>query len=402
MNAPINFIWQGTDRQGKPVQGEIAGESPALAKARLRRQGVRPARIRRKPRSLPFGGRERIRAADIAIFTRQLATMVKSSIPLVQSLDIMAGSTGNAPLRALILKVRDDIAAGHGLADSLARHPRQFDALYRSLIAAGENSGTLDTMLERLAGYQERSEKLKARIRKALTYPLAVVCVALAVTVILLTKVVPTFAATFAGLDAELPWFTQFVLRLSDLAVARWQTGLTIAAAIAIAAVWLPRRFHKAAETRQRALLLIPMIGPILRHAAFARFARTLATLFRAGAPLTEALESVAEATGNVIYARATRDIRDDVRGGQSLAGAIRASGLFPPMLEQLVSIGEESGALDAMLDKCATFFEEDVESRVDRLTALLEPFIMATLGLLVGGLMIAMYLPIFRLGSVL
>lgn len=402
MNASINFIWQGTDRQGKPVQGEIAGESLALAKARLRRQGVRPARIRRKPRSLPFGGRERIRAADIAIFTRQLATMVKSSIPLVQSLNIMVGSTGSAPLRGLILKVRDDIAAGHGLADSMARHPRQFDSLYCSLIAAGENSGTLDTMLERLAGYQERSEKLKARIRKALTYPLAVVCVALAVTVILLTRVVPTFAATFAGLDAELPWFTQFVLRLSDLAVARWQTGLMIAAAIAVAAFWLPRRFHKAAETRQRALLLIPMIGPILRHAAFARFARTLATLFRAGAPLTEALESVAEATGNVIYARATRDIRDDVRDGQSLAGAIRASGLFPPMLEQLVSIGEESGALDAMLDKCATFFEEDVESRVDRLTALLEPFIMATLGLLVGGLMIAMYLPIFRLGSVL
>ena len=402
MNASIDFIWQGTDRQGKPVQGEIAEESLALAKARLRRQGIRPSRVRRKPRSLFGVGRERITAADIAIFTRQLATMTRSAIPLVQALNIMAESAENARLRALTLKVRDDVAGGHGLADSMSRHPRHFDSLYCSLIAAGESSGTLDTMLDRLADYREKSEKLKSRIRKALTYPIAVVCVALVVTVVLLTRVVPTFAETFAGLDAELPWFTEFVLRLSDLAIARWHQAASAVLAAVAASVWLPRRFPRAAALRQRMLLRLPVIGPLLRNAAIARFSRTLATLFRAGAPLTDALESVADATGNVIYAEAARAIREDVRNGQSLAGAIRTAKLFPPLLEQLVGIGEESGALDGMLDKCASFFEEDVESRVDRLTALLEPFIMAALGLLVGGLMIAMYLPIFQLGSVL
>ena len=402
MNASIDFIWQGTDRQGKPVQGEIAEGSVELAKARLRRQGIRPSRVRRKPRSLFGAGRERITAADIAIFTRQLATMIRSAIPLVQALNIMAESADNARLRALTLKVRDDVAGGHGLADSMARHPRHFDSLYCSLISAGESSGTLDTMLDRLADYREKSEKLKSRIRKALTYPIAVVCVALVVTVLLLTRVVPTFAETFAGLDAELPWFTEFVMGLSDLAVARWHQAAAVALGAVGASVWLPRRFPRAAALRQRMLLRLPVVGPLLRNAAIARFSRTLATLFRAGAPLTDALESVAGATGNVVYAEAAHAIREDVRNGQSLAGAIRAAKLFPPMLEQLVGIGEESGALDGMLDKCASFFEEDVETRVDRLTALLEPFIMAVLGLLVGGLMIAMYLPIFRLGSVL
>ena len=402
MNTSIDFIWQGTDRQGKPVQGEIAEESLALAKARLRRQGIRPSRVRRKPRPLFGVGRERITAADIAIFTRQLATLIRSAIPLVQALNIMAESADNVRLCALILKVRDDVAGGHGLAESMARHPRHFDSLYCSLIAAGESSGTLDTMLDRLAGYREKSEKLKSRIRKALTYPIAVVCVALVVTVVLLTRVVPTFAETFAGLDAELPWFTEFVLRLSDLAIARWRQAASAVLAAVAASVWLPRRFPRAAALRQRMLLRLPVIGPLLRNAAIARFSRTLATLFRAGAPLTDALESVADATGNVVYAEAARAIREDVRNGQSLAGAIRTAKLFPPLLEQLAGIGEESGALDGMLDKCASFYEEDVENRVDRLTALLEPFIMAALGLLVGGLMVAMYLPIFQLGSVL
>ena len=402
MSASIDFIWQGTDRQGRAAQGEIAEASLELAKARLRRQGIRPTRVRRKPRSLFDGGRERVAAADIAIFTRQLATMIRSAIPLVQALNIMAESADNARLRALTLKVRDDVSGGDGLADSMARHPRYFDTLYCSLIAAGESSGTLDTMLDRLAGYREKSEKLKSRIRKALTYPAAVVCVALVVTVLLLTRVVPTFAETFAGLDAELPGFTQFVLRLSDLAVAHWHQAAAISLAAAAAAFWLPRRSARAAALRQRLLLRLPVVGPLLRNAAIARFSRTLATLFRAGAPLTDALESVADATGNVIYADAARAIREDVRNGQSLSAAIRDAKLFPPLLEQLVGIGEESGALDGMLDKCASFFEEDVETRVDHLTALLEPFIMATLGLLVGGLMIAMYLPIFRLGSVL
>ena len=401
MKTNVDFIWRGSDRQGKPTEGEISEASLALARARLRRQGIRPQTLRRKPKPL-FGGRQRIRPGDIAIFTRQLATMVRSAIPLVQSLNVMAGSTGNAAMGEMIRKLRDDVAGGHGLADSLARRPEQFDSLYCSLVAAGESSGTLETMLDRLAGYREKSERLKAKIRKALTYPAAVVVVAIVVTGLLLTRVVPTFAETFAGFDAELPAFTLFVLGLSDLALAHWHTAGAMAMFAAGLLVHLPRRSPRFAALRQRALLRLPVFGPLLRNAAIARIARTLATLFRAGAPLTEALESVAEAAGNVIYAEAVRTIGEEVRNGQSLAGAIRGARLFPPMLEQLVGIGEESGALDDMLDRCAIFFEEDVESRVDRLTALLEPFIMALLGLLVGGLMVAMYLPIFRLGSVL
>ena len=401
MKAPIEYIWQGTDRRGQSTEGEIREHSVALAKARLRRQGILPRRVRRKPPRLP-GGRDRIRTGDIAVFTRQLATMARSAIPLVQSLEVMADSTGNTALRDLIRKLRDDVAGGNGLADSLARRPDRFDSLYCSLVAAGESSGTLETMLDRLAGYREKSERLKSKIRKALTYPVAVVCVAIVVTALLLTRVVPTFAETFAGFNAELPWFTQFVLGLSDLALAHWPAASAFALAITGMAIWLPRRSPWIAALRQRVLLRLPVFGPLLRNAAVARIARTLATLFRAGTPLTDALESVAEAAGNVVYADAVRSIREDVRNGQSLADAIRAAKLFPPMLEQLVGIGEESGALDEMLDRCAVFFEEDVESRVDRLTALLEPFIMALLGLLIGGLMIAMYLPIFRLGSVL
>ena len=401
MKPPVCFVWQGIDAEGRAAEGEISAPNLAQARARLRRQGLRPRRLRRKPKPW-LGRRERIRPGDIAVFTRQLATMVKSAIPLVQSLNVMAGTTANPGLRKLIHQLRDDVAGGNGLADSLARHPAQFDLLYCSLVAAGESSGTLETMLDRLAGYREKSEKLKSRIRKALTYPVAVVCIAIVVTTLLLTRVVPSFAETFAGFNAELPGFTVFVLWLSDLAVAHWPTGSALALAIAGIVVWLPRRWPRAATLRERALLRLPVIGPLLRNASVARIARTLATLFRAGAPLTEALESVAESAGNMAYADAVRAVGNDVRNGQSLAAAVRAAQLFPPMLEQLVGIGEESGALDDMLDRCAVFFEEDVESRVDRLTALLEPFIMAVLGLLVGGLMIAMYLPIFRLGSVL
>ena len=401
MRQQVEFNWRGTDAQGQAAEGEISAASLALARARLRQQGIQPRRLRRKPKPW-LGNRNRIRPEDIAVFTRQLATMVRSAIPLVRSLNVMAGSTGNPALRGLIHKLRDDVAGGNGLADSLARHPTQFDSLYRALVAAGESSGTLETMLDRLASYREKSQRLKAKVRKALTYPVAVVAVAIVVTALLLTRVVPTFAETFAGFNAELPGFTLFVLRLSDLAVAHWPTVLATSLATAGLLVWLPRRSPRAAALGQRAVLRLPVIGPLLRHAALARIARTLATLYRAGAPLTDALESVAESAGNVVYAGAVRAIGEDVRNGQSLTGAVRAAGLFPPMFEQLVGIGEESGALDDMLDRCAVFFEEDVESRVDRLTALLEPFIMAVLGLLVGGLMIAMYLPIFQLGSVM
>ncbi len=402
MQTTTEFIWQGEDRHGKPAQGEIAAASPALAKALLRRRGIRPQRLRRKPPSWFRAGAKPATAADIALFTRQLATMVRSAIPLVQALNILAAGSDKAALRGVILRLREDVAGGLGLADALARHPRHFDTLYCSLIAAGESSGTLETMLDRLAGYREKSEKLKSRVRKALTYPAAVVAVACIVTVLLLTRVVPTFAETFAGLDAELPRFTRMVLRLSDLALVYWPHGATAAAAAVAGAIYAPRHSPRLALLRQRLLLRLPLLGTLLRHAAVARFARTLATLLRAGLPMTDALESVAGATGNAVYANAARAIGEDVRNGQSLAAAIRRVNHFPAMLVQLVGIGEETGALDGMLDKCASFFEEDVEGRIDRLTALLEPFIMALLGLLVGGLMIAMYLPIFRLGAVL
>ena len=396
------YLWQGTDKQGNKTKGEIQGSSQALVKAQLRKQGVSPTKVKRKAKDL-FGPRkQKIKPSDIAIFTRQLATMMKSGIPLVQSFEIVGESLENPSMRELVGQIRDDVAAGNNFADCIRKHPRHFDDLSCNLVDAGEQAGALETMLDRLATYKEKSEALKAKIKKAMNYPIAVVCVALVVTGILLVKVVPQFATTFSSFGAELPAFTQFVLGLSDLAISHWWKVLIAVGVGGYAFKEAKHRSQTFADMVDRISLKLPIVGPILDSSCYARFARTLSTTFSAGVPLVDALESVAGATGNIVYSTATRKIRDDVTTGQQLNFAIKNTTLFPVMITQMVGIGEESGALDGMLDKCAVYYEAEVDNAVDGLTALMEPMIMAVLGVLVGGLMIAMYLPIFQLGAVM
>ncbi|MDB3909613.1 type II secretion system F family protein [Gammaproteobacteria bacterium] len=396
------YLWQGTDKQGNKTKGEIQGSSQALVKAQLRKQGVSPTKVKRKAKDL-FGPRkQKIKPSDIAIFTRQLATMMKSGIPLVQSFEIVGESLENPSMRELVGQIRDDVAAGNNFADCIRKHPRHFDDLFCNLVDAGEQSGALETMLDRLATYKEKSEALKAKIKKAMNYPIAVVCVALVVTGILLVKVVPQFATTFSSFGAELPAFTQFVLGLSDLAISHWWKVLIAVGVGGYAFKEAKHRSQTFADMVDRISLKLPIVGPILDSSCYARFARTLSTTFSAGVPLVDALESVAGATGNIVYSTTTRKIRDDVTTGQQLNFAIKNTTLFPVMITQMVGIGEESGALDGMLDKCAVYYEAEVDNAVDGLTALMEPMIMAVLGVLVGGLMIAMYLPIFQLDAVM
>ena len=395
------YIWIGTDKQGRKARGELPGSSQALVKAQLRKQGINPQKVRKKPKDI-FGKRQKkIKPADIAIFSRQMATMMKSGIPLVQSFDIVADSLDNASMVNLVREIRNEVAQGNQFANALRKHPRYFDELYCNLVEAGEQSGSLETMLDRIASYKEKTEALKAKIRKALTYPAAVIAVAIIVTGILLVKVVPQFAETFSSFGADLPAFTLLVLGLSDLAIAHWWkvAGVFVIGLYALKEARL--RVQAVADALDRMTLKLPIIGNIIQKSAYARFCRTLATTFSAGVPLVEALDSVSGATGNVVYKEATEQIRDEVSTGQQLYFAIRNTALFPTMVTQMVSIGEESGALDNMLDKCATYYEDEVDNAVDNLTSLLEPLIMSVLGVLVGGLMIAMYLPIFQLGSV-
>jgi len=396
------YVWQGTDKNGNKKKGEIQGSSQALVKAQLRKQGINPQKVKRKPKEL-FGTRkQKITPADIAVFTRQLATMMKSGIPLVQSFEIVGESLENPSMRELVLQIRDDVAAGNNFADTIRKHPRYFDDLFCNLVDAGEQSGALETMLDRLATYKEKSEALKAKIKKAMNYPIAVVVVALVVTGILLIKVVPQFAETFSSFGAELPAFTQFVLNLSDIAIAHWWKVLIALGIGGFIFKEMKVRSQGFRNALDKLSLKLPIVGPIMNSSCYARFTRTLATTFAAGVPLVDALDSVAGATGNVVYSTATKKIKDDVTTGQQLNFAIKQTTLFPVMVTQMVGIGEESGALDSMLDKCAVYYEAEVDNAVDGLTALMEPMIMAVLGILVGGLMIAMYLPIFQLGSVM
>lgn len=396
------YLWQGTDKNGNKTKGEIQGSSQALVKAQLRKQGVAPTKVKRKAKDLFAPRKQKIKPSDIAVFTRQLATMMKSGIPLVQSFEIVGESLENPSMRELVGQIRDDVAAGNNFADCIRKHPRHFDDLFCNLVDAGEQSGALETMLDRLATYKEKSEALKAKIKKAMNYPIAVVCIALIVTGILLIKVVPQFATTFSSFGADLPAFTLFVLGLSDLAIAHWWKVLIGLGIAGYTFKEAKMRSEKVAQMIDRISLKIPIVGPILNSSCYARFTRTLSTTFSAGVPLVDALESVAGATGNIVYSTATRKIRDDVTTGQQLNFAIKNTTLFPVMITQMVGIGEESGALDGMLDKCAVYYEAEVDNAVDGLTALMEPMIMAVLGILIGGLMIAMYLPIFQLGAVM
>lgn len=400
MAAKLNvYAWEGIHRTGRKVSGELHGRDPALIRLQLRRQGITPGKVSRRPASL-LGAGKRITAQDIALFTRQLATMVKAGVPLLQTLGIMADGFDSPNMRALVTQLKQDIEGGNSLAGALRKRPLYFDELYCNLIDAGEQAGALDTLLERVATYKEQSENLKTRIKKAMTYPLAVVLVAIIVSSLLLINVVPQFQSVFAGLGAELPAFTLLVIGLSD-----WmQTSGWLLLAGLLAAVPGVRHAHQRSPGVRDWLdihaLKLPLVGALLHQSAIARYARTLSTTFAAGVPLVQALQSVAGATGNSVFKHAVLGIKGDVAAGMPLHVAMRSSGIFPGMAVQMTAIGEESGALDTLLDKLANYYEAQVDTMVDNLSSLMEPLIMVVLGLIVGALVVAMYLPIFQLGT--
>ncbi|SDT17460.1 type II secretion system F family protein [Pseudomonas oryzae] len=394
------FVWEGTDRKGAKVKGEISAQDPALAKAQLRKQGINPLKVKKKTGSL-LGKGKKIKPIDIALFTRQMATMMKSGVPLLQSFDIIADGVENQNMRALVLDIKQEVAAGNSLASSLRKKPLYFDDLYCNLVESGEQSGALETLLDRIATYKEKTEALKAKVKKAMTYPIAVIVVALIVSAILLIKVVPQFQEVFANFGAELPAFTQMVINLSEMLQEWWLIVLVAIIAIGYAFKEVHRRSEKFRNQVDRTVLKMPLVGDITYKSAVARYARTLSTTFAAGVPLVEALDSVAGAAGNVVFREAVNRIKQDVSTGMQLNFSMRATGVFPAMAVQMASIGEESGSLDSMLDKVAEYYEAEVDNMVDNLTTLMEPMIMAVLGVLVGGLIIAMYLPIFQLGAV-
>lgn len=393
------YAWEGIDRKGTKVTGELSAQNPALLRAKLRTQGISPGRIRKKNHSV-FNMGKRIKAQDIALFTRQMATMMRAGVPLLQSFDIIGEGFDNPAMRQLVDELKQEVAAGNSFATALRKKPRHFDELYCNLVDAGEQAGALDTLLERVATYKEKSESLKARIRKAMTYPLVVVFVAVIVTGILLVNVVPQFESVFKGFGAELPAFTVMVIGLSQFMQAWWWTVLGALIAMTFGVRHALRTSPAFRDRMDTWLLKLPLVGTLIYKSAVARFARTLATTFAAGVPLLEALESVAGATGNIVFKRAVLRIRQDVSTGMQLNFAMRTSGVFPNMAIQMTAIGEESGALDDMLEKVADFYENDVDNMVDNLNSLMEPFIMVVLGVIVGGLVVAMYLPIFQLGS--
>ncbi len=393
------YVWQGVDKKGQKTRGEVSAANPTVVKVQLRKQGITAKSVKKKGKPL-FSSAKAITPMDIAIFSRQMATMMKAGVPLIQSFEIVAEGADNPTLRKLITEIQNDVAAGNGFAKSLTKHPKHFDDLFCSLVDSGEQSGTLETMLDRVATYKEKSEALKAKIKKAMNYPIAVVCVAIIVTGILLVKVVPQFATTFESFGSELPAFTQLVVGMSEWMQANWYICLGVIVASAYSFKEARSRSKTFSDKVDAFALKAPVVGDIVNNAVVARFSRTLATTFAAGVPLVDALQSVSGAAGNAVYKEAIDRIRMDVTSGQSLYMSIKMTGLFPSMLLQMVSIGEESGALDTMLDKVATYYEAEVDNAVDGLTALLEPLIMSVLGILVGGLMIAMYLPIFAMGA--
>ena len=399
--AEAVFLWEGTDRQGKRTKGEIASSSQAIAKAELRRQGIVANKIKRKGKGLALGGGGTIKPGDVAVFTRQMATMMKAGVPLVQAFDIVADGVEKPKVGELIRALRNDVSAGNSFAAALRKHPAYFDELFCNLVDAGEQSGALETMLDRIATYKEKTESLKAKVRKAMTYPIAVLVVAFIVSGILLIKVVPQFEQVFAGFGADLPAFTRFVIDISEFVQDWWLPIVFVVGGGVFGLITFYKRSKPMREAFDRLALKLPVMSNIIEKSAVARYARTLATTFSAGVPLVDALNSVAGSTGNSVYTKAVYQIRDDVATGQQLNFSMRSTGVFPNMVVQMVAIGEEAGALDEMLDKSAAYYEEQVDNAVDNLTALMEPFIMAVLGVLVGGLIIAMYLPIFQLGNV-
>ncbi|MBQ0832132.1 type II secretion system F family protein [Marinobacter sp.] len=395
-----SYIWEGKDRKGNKSKGELNGSSLSLVKAQLRKQGIVPDKVKKKPKPL-FSGSKKITPFDIAMLTRQLATMMKAGVPLVQSFDIVADGLENKGLQELVMAIRNDISSGTSFASSLRKHPKHFDNLYCNLVDSGEKAGALEKMLDRIALYLEKTELLKKKVKKAMTYPIAVVAVAIVVTAILLVKVVPQFESLFQGFGAELPVFTQMVVRLSDWMQTWWFVVLIAIVGTIFLFKEATRRSQKFSDFVDKYVLKLPVVGEILDKSAVAKFGRVLSTTFAAGVPLVDALDSVAGATGNAVYRDAILRIKNDVSSGTQLQASMRQQDVFPVMAVQLTAIGEESGNLDEMLEKVAVHYEAVVDDMVDNLTALMEPMIMAVLGVLVGGLIIAMYLPIFQMGQV-
>jgi type IV pilus assembly protein PilC len=394
----VPFAWEGRDKRGARIKGKSLAPDEAALRAELRRQGIAPSRVR-KQRDGRRGGR--VDAGDIAVFSRQLATMLAAGIPLVQAFEIVGNGHEKAAMQKLILDVKADVEGGTSLHEALGKHPLYFDDLYVNLVEAGEQAGALESLLDKVATYKEKTEALKKKVKKALFYPAAVLVVAVIVTVVLLLFVIPQFESLYKGFGADLPAFTQMVINLSKFVQ---HDGIYLAVVLGLVGwsfFYFKKRSKPMREFLDRLSLRLPIIGPILNKAAIARFARTLSTMFAAGVPLVEALESVAGATGNIVYENAVLKMRDEVATGQRLQRSMETCGLFPNMVNQMIAVGEESGSLDEMSGKVATFYEAEVDNAVDAMSSLLEPLIMVILGVLVGSLVIAMYLPIFKLGSV-
>ncbi len=395
------FLWEGLDKKGNRIKGETRSTTQSLVKAELRRQGINPLKVKKKPLELFASRPKKITPKDIAIFSRQMATMMSSGVPLVQSFEIIGRGNDNPGMQELIMQIKADVEGGNSLADSLAKHPLYFDSLYCNLVYAGEQAGILETLLHKIALYKEKIEAIKGKIKKAMFYPTAVIVAAFIVTAILLIFVVPQFESLFQNFGADLPALTRLVIDASKFFQEYWWLVFGGIGLAVYSFIQLKKRSKGFNVFLDKTMLKVPVVGEILRKATIARYARTLSTMFAAGVPLVEALQTVSGACGNVVFGSAVLKMRDDVATGTSLQLAMKQTNLFPHMVVQMVAIGEESGSLDAMLAKVADFYEEEVDNAVDGLSSLLEPIIMAVLGVLIGGLVIAMYLPIFKMGQV-
>lgn len=394
------YVWEGTDKRGVKMKGEQQAKNTNMLRAELRRLGITPTVVKPKPKPLFGAAGKKISARDIAIFSRQIATMMKSGVPLVQSLEIIGNGQKNVRMKNLVDAVRTDIEGGSSIYEAMCKHPIYFDELYRNLVRAGESAGVLETVLDTIATYKENLESLKGKIKKALFYPAMTIVVAILVSAVMLIYVVPQFEDVFKNFGAELPAFTQMIVSMSRFLVSWWWLMLLVVGGALVSFFFAYKRSASFRHTLDRLILKVPVIGLIMHNSAIARFSRTLAVTFRAGVPLVEALESVAGATGNAVYEKAVWRIRDDVSVGYPVNMAMKQANLFPHMVIQMAAIGEEAGALDSMLFKVAEFYEQEVNNAVDALTSLLEPLIMVVIGVLVGSMVVGMYLPIFKLAA--
>ena len=392
----INYLWEGKDKSGKVIRGEMRAGGEAVVNVTLRRQGILVTKVKKRP----IGRGGKVSQKDVTLFTRQLATMMKAGVPLLQSFDIVGKGHANPAVSRLLLEIKTDVETGSPLHAAFRKHPLHFDALFCNLVAAGEQAGILETLLDRLATYKEKIQAIKSKIKSALFYPIAIIVVAFVITAVIMIFVIPAFKQVFTNFGADLPAPTLFVMAVSDIFVTYWYIifGALIGGVWGFFAMW--QRSLPVQIFMDRLMLRIPVFGDLVRKSTIARWTRTLSTMFAAGVPLVEALDSVGGAAGNYIYLMATKEIQKKVTGGTSLTAAMQETNVFPSMVIQMVSIGEESGALDAMLGKVADFFEAEVDDSVDALTSLMEPMIMVVLGVLIGGMVIAMYLPIFKIGQ--